>query len=228
MCTGFEIAALLGTGLSAAGGIMQQRNATQNAQRQAEARNERLRNTLAKNDKLAEQSRAEFDQRQKQSTAEQIEADRQNATQQRNDTAQEAIDTAPAATAAPSISGSAPQVVQSEMAKRIQSALGDARETAGAQAKLQGYGDAWLGQGFQDVEAGRNIGKNANFAAGNMAILPYQQDIAEFNAYKPASPIGGILQGFGNALTTYGGSGGLPKKKITDPWAGLRGVTPQW
>jgi len=225
MCTGMEIAGLvLGPLLSTGGALVQASEQEANNRRMAEARNERLRNTMTKNDRLAEQSRAEFDARQRQSTTESIEGDRAQKTAERSDTLEQAVQEAPKEAAGGSLSGSAPTVVKSELAKRMAAAMGQATDSAKAQAKLGGYGDTWLNQGFQDVTAGRNIGQNANFASGNLAILPHQQDIAEMRAYKPISPIGGLLQGFGSMLGSYGG-GGMPKKSLTDPWAGMRGAS---
>lgn len=209
-----EIAALIGTAASTVGGFITQQEQQANIQRQADARNERLNQTMLKNDALAKQSRAEFDARQQKATGDAIEQDRADKTAERTQALTDAVDSTPAA-ADISLSGSAPTVVKSELAKRMATALGQATDSAKAQAKLGGYGDSWLGQGFQDVAAGRNIGQNANFAAGNMAILPYQQDIAEQHATKPISPIGGLLSGFGSMLSSYGGSGGVAKKSYT-------------
>jgi hypothetical protein len=218
MCTGLEIAGMLaGPLLSTAGSFIQQSEQEANNRRMADARNEKLRVTMAKNDSLADQSRAEYNARQQKASADQIETDRQQKTAERSDTLEQAVQEAPKEAAGVSLSGSAPTVVKSELAKRMAAAMGQATESAKAQAKLGGYGDTWLDQGFQDVTAGRNIAQNANFASGNLSILPYQQDIAEMRAYKPISPIGGLLQGFGGMLSSYGGSGGVPKKSYKSP-----------
>lgn len=217
MCTGLEIASLVaGPLLSAGGAMIQAKEEQANQKRMAEARNEKLRGVMAKNDQLADESRAEFNARQQKATAESIEAERAAKTDERSQNLEAAVTEAPAAVENVSLSGSAPTVVKSELAKRMSTALGQATDSAKAQAKLGGYGDAWLGQGFQDVQAGRNIGQNANFAAGNLAILPYQQDIEETRAYRPISPLGGLLQGFGGMVSSYGG-GGVPKKSYKSP-----------
>lgn len=219
MCTGVELIGLLGAGLGTAGQMITAREQQKNAERQAAARNQKLDVAMQKNDALADQSRAEFDARQQKATAENIEQDRADKTAQREEQLTAAVNSTPAPTDSVSLAGSAPTVVKSELAKKMASAMSSATDSAKAQAKLGGYGDAWLGQGFQDVAAGRNISKDANFAAGNMAILPFQQDIAEQRAYKPISPIGGLLSGFGSMMASYGGSGGaVPKKSYTSPY----------
>lgn len=223
MCTGFEIAALLGSGISAVGAGIQNSENEANQRRMAEARNEKLRGTLNKNDELAQDSREEFNKRRQNTTAEALEQDRADATQKRDDTLQQSVAESPAPAANVSLSGSAPEVVKSELAKRMQTAMSDGKAQAKNLSKLSGYGDTWLNQGFADVEAGRGIAQDANFASGNMAILPYQQDIAETRAYEPISPIGGLLQGAGSMLGSFGGGGAVPKKKVApDPWSGMR------
>jgi hypothetical protein len=210
------IGAIASAGLSAAGQMITANEAQANAERMAAARNEKLNVAMKKNDDLAAKSRAEFDARQQKATAESIEQDRADKTQAREDQLTQAVESSPASVE-PSLSGSAPTVIKSDLAKRMAAAMGEAKDSAKAQAKLGGYGDAWLGQGFQDVQAGRNIGTNANFASGNMAILPYQQDIAEQRAYKPISPIGGLLSGFGSMLGSYSGGGAVPKRSYVSP-----------
>lgn len=219
MCTGLELAAMIGGPLlSAAGTMIQTNEAEANAKRQAAARNEKLNLTLAKNDKLADESRQAFNQRKENATDEATDKAKQDATEERQDTLQTAIPDQPTVSAP--VSGSAPTVVKSEIAKRMADALGGAREQAQRLGTLGGYGDMWFDQGLQDTATGRDLSQNANFASGNMAILPYQQDIAETRAYKPISPIGGLLQGLGSGISSFGGSGGLPKKSYTTPFFG--------
>lgn len=229
MCTGMEIAALAGSALSAAGGLAQQSEAAANAKRQAKARNDELNRTLQTNDKLAQQSRDAYNQRQQTASADAIKQDQQAQTANRDQTLQQAVQPADQASAGVSISGSAPTVVKSELAKKMADVMATGKQRAQNLATLGGYGDSWLNQGLQDQNTGLDLGVNSNFSQGNMATLPYRQDVAETRAYKPISPIGGLLQGFGSMLGSYAGGGGtfggfgsaVPKK---DPWAGLRTV----
>jgi len=220
MCTGLEIAGMIaGPLLSTVGAMVQQSEVEANNKRMAEARNERLQNTLQKNDKLAQDSREAFNQRQQAATAGAIEDDRAKETQERQDTIDQAVQDTAKVTPSISLAGSAPKVVQDTFGKKMSEAIDYGRSQAQKQATLGGYGDAWLGQGFKDVDTGRQLNEQANFAQGNMAILPYQQDIAETRAYKPISPIGGLLQGFGSMIGSAGGSGGIvPKKNYKSAW----------
>lgn len=221
MCTGLEIAGLVGGLASTAGGLVTANEQQKNAERQAEARNNELKRTLLKNDDLAKQSRETFNERAEKLKGDQMAEDQQAATEKRTDTLEQAVEQTPVSPDDVSLSGSAPTVVKSELAKRMGDALAGSKAQAQAQAKLGGYGDSWMNQGFADVEAGRDLNQQANFASGNMSILPYQQDIAEMRATKPISPIGGLMQGLGGMLTSFGGSGGLtPKKRYTSPVGG--------
>lgn len=218
MCTGLELIGLIaGPVMSGIGAAIQQREMARNQQRMAEARNNELRRTLAKNDALAERSREVFEARRRASEGPELDKAEQEAKEKRSQELQVAAEQTPAPAADIPLAGSTPQVVQSDIAKRFQNAINQSKDQADKLGILSGYGDMWLNQGFADAQAGRELGTYSNFASGNMALLPYQQDIAEMRAYKPISPIGGILQGVGGMLSSYGGGGGLPKRSYTSP-----------
>lgn len=220
MCTGLEVLGALsgiaGSALSAAGAAQQQKEAEANAQRQADARNEVLRQTMAKNDALAQQSREDFAQRKSQITEDAMNADQAKEVQNRTDQAQQLIDKNPVSAEAIPLGGSTPDVVKSDLAKRMGDALQSSKDLAAKKAALSGVGDMWLNQGFENADTARQLQEKANFQQGNLAILPYQQDIAEQRAYKPISSAGALLQGLGGVVGSIGGSlgkgGSLPTK----------------
>lgn len=222
MCTGLEfILPLIGAGLSAAGTAVTMNEQQKQAERQAEARNEELRRTLGKNDMLAQQSRDEYLRRQQDAKTNNM--DQKIQQKQRTKEAVQQIDTKPQTVADVPLAGDAPAVIKSDIAKKMSDALGRSKAEAAAQAKLGSFGDAWLNQGFKDQALGRDLSVNQDFANGNMALLPYQQDFAEFKATKPISPAGALLSGFGGLLSGFGGSSGsaLPKKTYTSPWVNV-------
>lgn len=223
MCVGLEI---LGTLLGTAGSLVTASEQQRNAERMAEARTNELKRHLVKNDALAQTTREEFARRNAEADQQGVQADQNRAQAERETALETAVQSSPAEDAAVvgvSTSGSAPQVVRAEMAKRMSDAIGETKQQAQRAAKLGSYGDAWMQQGFKDVEANRQISVDANFAAGNSALLPHQQDFAETRAYRPVSPIGGLLQGFGSMLGSAGGSFGAarPERRV-DPWKGMR------
>lgn len=219
MCTGIELLGMIaGPVISGVGAAIQQREMMKNQQRMAEARNNELRRTLAKNDQLAERSREVFEARRRATEGQELDKAEQEAKEKRSQELEAAAEQTPAPAADVPLAGSTPQVVQSDMAKRFQNAINQSKDQASRLGVLGGYGDMWLNQGFADMQAGRDLGTYSNFAAGNMALLPYQQDIAETRAYRPISPIGGILQGVGGMIGSYAGSeGGTPKRRYTSP-----------
>lgn len=222
MCLGI-IGPLIGGLMSAAGSMMTAKAAEDQARAQAEARNEKMRITLAKNDRIAKDSRKIFNKDANQYSEKKFTQTQDDATADRTaglDAAVEQVDPSSIP-----LSGSAPDVVKSELAKRLLDTMQYGKSQAQRLGTVGGYGDAWLRRGYGTAAAGRNIGINQNFTAGNLAILPYQQDMAELAAYKPISPIGGILSGLGSALGQGGGgggflSGGVPKTSYTSVYTG--------
>lgn len=221
MCTGLEVLGALGgiagSAMSAIGAAQQQREAEANAQRQADARNEVLRQTMAKNDALAQQSREDFATRKQQITADAMNADQAKEQANRENQADQAIQDAPLPVNAIPLTGDQPEIVKSDLAKRMGTALQSSKDLAAKKAALASVGDMWLNQGFQNADIGRQLQEKANFQQGNLAILPFQQDIAEQRAYKPISSAGALLGGFGNMLSSYSGSlggGASPKTSL--------------
>lgn len=208
---------LVSAGLSAAGSIMQQKEARKQAERQAQARNDEMNKTLAANDVLAKDARDIYQQVEDKAQPAQQEQRQAEATQDRTETLQNAVSDAPKS--AP-LAGSTPQVVQSEIAKRMSDTVAEGKASAQRLGKVGGYGSALFNQGLENNSAGRDIGIKSGFAAQNLSLLPYKQDFAEYKAYKPQSPLGGILMGLGGALGSYAGgnSGGVPKTNYISPY----------
>lgn len=228
MCFGLEAAwlpAVIGAGLSVAGTVTQQKQQERQRREIADARNEAMRDTLVKNKQLAEDSRDTFNKRMADASAEQMEADQKQAqdtrSQELNEASAAPAEEAAGAAVAP-ISGAEPELVSGDLARRMKAALGESKQQAQALSKLGSYGDMLLEQNFLDTQAGRDIGTSANKAAGNSSIMPYAQDFAEYHAYKPISPIGGILQGVGGLISGMGGSSSanMPRRTYSTPFLG--------
>ena len=207
MCLGPELLLLLGgTGLSIVGNRMTQRQLAAQTKARADARNRVLATTLTKNDALADEARSVFNNRLEEIQPEEFDQQQADVTAERTGTLEGAL-ALPNPEDVP-ISGSAPQVVKSEIAKRMLSAFERAKGNAQALGKLGGYGDAFFRGGLKDAEAGNQISIPNNFARGNLGILPHLQDFAEVAATKPISPLGGILSGIGAGIGTAVGSRG--------------------
>jgi len=170
-----------------------------NAARIAKARNERLQAALKRNDEYAAVARERFDSR-----ADEQDPSRQDADLNKNKV--DAGETIASNIATPdyesggAISGSAPPIVRSALAKSMLDTFQKSTGQAKALGALGGYSDYWFNQGVGNTSAGRDIGIQNDFARGNMSILPYEQDYAEVQANKPRSGIGGLLSGLGGFL----------------------------
>lgn len=225
MCFGLEaawLAPLLGAGLSVAGTAITQNEQQQMAQDQADARNEALRATLLKNDRLAQDTRETFADRLNKGRKETVDQQNKKAGRDRATDLKAAVEKTSEMDAlqGADISGTAPDIVGSDLAKRMKTVMAEGKDQAKALGKLGAYGDSWLKQGFLDTQAGRDIGVSTNKAAGNSAIMPYAQDFAEMQATHPLSPIGSILSGLGGAVGSMGGSFKtvVPRKTYTTPF----------
>ncbi len=204
MCDPITLAVMAAaTAASVTGAGIQSREAIDNARRIAKARNQRLEQTRAENKKFADDSRDIFNKR-----VADIDGDvntNLGVAQAERTAGIEGNIPGPETDVSP-VGDDAPQVVKSDFAKKIAEAF--AKSTARAQAlgKLSGYTGYFARQGDADEAAGRGVGVNANFAAGNMGILPHIQDMAEVQAYRPSSGLGEAMQAIGSALGGYAGT----------------------
>jgi hypothetical protein len=205
MSLGAIAPALIGGLLSVGGQAMTISSQNKQAEEAAQARNQVLQQTLKKNDAIAADSRNLFNERRAEVEPEPMAEAQEEATADRTATLDASVQAAPEEMSG--LSGSAPQVVQSELAKRMMGAVEKGKTEAQQLGKVGGYGDTWFNQGIANVDTSRNLGVNQNFASGNMALLPYGQDLAEQAAYKPISPFGSILSGLGSAFGSASGGG---------------------
>ncbi len=196
---------IVGALLGAVGSMITSNEQQKNAERQAAARNQKMELTLSRNDPIADQSRKALDARLAKSTPDAVTADQTAEQNKRTAQVEQAVTPVAQSTDNAPLTGSAPAVVQSALAKKMQDVFAQGKARAQAAGALGSYGDSWLNQGFANADVNRQQSIDNNFLQGNLQILPAQQDIAETRAYKPISPIGGILSGLGSM---FGGMGG--------------------
>lgn len=208
MCIGPELLLpmIIGGAISGGGAAIKSHDEQKQAERAAKSRNDVLKTTLAKNDKIAQDTRNTYAAREAGYSADKVAARQGDAeTSRMNGVDQVLPQTAPDPTN--TTTADSPDIVKTEVAARMSDALKQGRERAKASAKLGAYGDQWFGQNLDNAAASRDIGMNAGFANSNLNNLGALQDLAEMSTYKPASPLGGILMGAGNMLGTAGGGG---------------------
>lgn len=109
-------------------------------------------------------------------------------------------------------------IVAATLSKKLREAAEAARASGMRTAKLSAYGDL-LGENQRSNEqTGRGIKTTNAIATGNMALLPYEQDLVGFQKRTPiATPIAdqvpgwvGPVKGFANLGSAMAGSGKLP------------------
>ncbi len=205
MCTGLEIALALGsTALSTVGSAMAASEQQRNNERQARARNQELSNAMARNKELSQEAITSLNSRVADAAPE--------AQKEQTQTAQDALvsslsEAARVPEVDTGISGSAPEVVKTEMAKRLGESLGTARTNAENLGKLGTYGQMMFNNNMANQQTAQDIALPVGLARSNMDILPGLQDLAQISANKPGSGLGQVLQGLGNLGASAAGSG---------------------
>jgi hypothetical protein len=195
-------------GLSAGGAAIQRSEADANANSIASARNGVLQQYLDRQRKLGEEGRGYFDTRmQDYAPGKQAEA-LDKAQADRTEGILKNV-SAPNVDAVP-LTGSTPQVVKSEIAKRMLATFQQATDRAKAAGKLSGYGDSWLGNNLGVADTARRVGTVNNFSQNEAALLPNEQQFAEVAARKQPSIWGPILSAGGNLVASAAGRGANP------------------
>lgn len=208
MCIGPELLLPMVIGGALAGGGQMIKTAGENkqAEQSAKSRNEVLKSTLAKNDRIAQDTRNTYAAREAGYSTDKIAARQGDAETSRMNGVdhvlpQNAPDPSTASTA------DAPDIVKTEVAARMSDALKQGRERAKASAKLGSFGDQWFGQNLDNAAASRDIGMQSGFASSNLNNMGALQDLADMSTYKPVSPLGSILMGTGNMVGSAAGAG---------------------
>lgn len=106
-------------------------------------------------------------------------------------------------------------VVRGELAKKMSEALASTQAGAGRAAKLGSFGDSWTTAGDGAQNSARKIDTTNNFARGEIAMLPADQDLQEFVLRKPIRKAGanaknpaGLLTGLGSFVGSMAGAYG--------------------
>lgn len=194
--------------LSAGGAAITRSEQDANANSIASARNGVLQQYLDRQRKLGQEGRGYFDKRMEDyAPGKQGEA-LDKAQTERTDSILKDV-SAPNTDAIP-LTGSTPQVVKGEIAKRMLTTFQQATDRAKAAGKVGGYGDTWLGNNFGVADTARRVGTVNNFSQNEAALLPNEQQFAEIAARKQPSMWGPILSAGGNMLAAGAGRGWNP------------------
>jgi hypothetical protein len=216
------------TAASVGGGIANRNTQRQNADRVAARNLQVARERNAVRDQYRERQKAWGDEAQGENTkaidamGPDAQAKKQgDVTDARAEVAQN-IQRAPVAGEAP-ISGSAPSVVEGEIASRMMKAYQDSQAQAGRAAKLGGYGDVWQRNALDLNDTNRRVNTLNNFSRGDMSLLGYDQDFAEYlvpQAKMKSNVWGDVLTGAGKLGSAAAGSGAFAPAAAAAPAAG--------
>jgi len=231
MCTGIEIALLAGGAAASLGGTLMERNAQQeNAAAMARARNQELRDSMARQRRYEDRSRTEGVAKALERFDPKTQADAQAADQARRDTAiTEAVAPTQGAEGVP-LDDSTNVVVKGAISKKLSDVFKLATDRAKLNAKPLTYADMLAGNNIDLTNAGRVVDTQNSFARQEAAMLPAQQDFAAYMAQKDPSIWGPVLKAAGGLAVGAGGSGylknlgGLTGAGATPPTAALTGT----
>lgn len=194
--------------LSAGGAAISSSEARSNANSRANARNSVLAQSLDRQAQWGKEARGYFDSRMGDYEKPAQEASLTKA--QDNRTADITKNMTTPTTGDIPLSGSTPEVVKSEIAKRMLTTFQQATDRAKAAGKVGGYGDTWLGNNMGVTDTARRVGTVNNFSANDAALLPARQDLAEIGATKAPSIWGPLLSAGGQVVAAGAGRGWNP------------------
>ena len=198
---------LLGTGISAIGGLNAAGSASRNAAARNAARNGVLQEQLVRQRAYRDQNYKDFDQTMS-GYSQPAQGQRlQENTDNRSNAQLAAINSVASGANDVPVSSSAPSVVSSEYAKRIGDALAVSMSRAKAGAALGGYGDQWNFNSLDNQRLGQKLDTTNNFARGQAALTSPLQDLAEFSVTKAPNQGAALTGSFGKLLTGAAGAG---------------------
>lgn len=105
------------------------------------------------------------------------------------------------------VAPSAPGAISSNLSRVVQNAVDKARKQTAAGGNLAAWGDVGLNTKMGMSDAANKISMINDFSRGSANLLPFEQAVAERNAYKPPSGIGDLLSLGGTAVSMGGGMG---------------------
>jgi hypothetical protein len=115
---------------------------------------------------------------------------------------------APSTAGQPPVQAGAPPAVAADRAARLKDAFNFVKNQGTATGKLGGYGDQWFTQNLGEQDAARKIGVGNTFANETKSLIGPEQDLAAAAAYKTPSWVPGVMQGVVGMLGSYSGRGG--------------------
>ena len=104
--------------------------------------------------------------------------------------------------------GSAPSVVNTEIARKINDAMKSGKKTARSLGNMGAFGDQQFNNRMALNNTNQTLGNLSNNANRSMSLLPLEQQVAANNASKSPNMIGDLLSMAGQGAAMYGMTGG--------------------
>lgn len=195
----------ISTALAVGSKLVSNSEATNNANREAAARNAVLQDTLRREQGFADSNKVEQDKNLAHYAPGAQQTQLTDAQTARGNSVTGNMTTGNANDVP--LTADAPAAVRGELAKRLLAVHDGAVSRAKDNANLGGYGDTWLTNSLNTADADRNIGVTNNYANGQKSILSSMQDSAGAAAYKPPSIWSTILNGASGLAAGKAGAG---------------------
>lgn len=205
MCLGPELIA--GLALTAGGNYLNAREQNKNAKRAVEARQNSLKQEMARQSAYQDKTSADMFRILEQYQPQNASAAQDSLQNQREQALNENV--APVSTSDfQAVTSDAPKVVQDALSKGLSTADARSKAAAKAAAGMYGPGDFLFRTGLNTANIGSNIATQAGFAKRSSDINSLEQEIAARNSQKTSSGIGDLMGLAGQGLSLYGGLNG--------------------
>lgn len=214
MCFGPEMLASLA--LSGVGNAIQTSQNNASARAQQNARNAAVAQGIQEQAVNQQKSGAEFDKALNHFTPENQQHDLGALVTSRTNALSLPANQIPATGNTTTASESTPNVVQSDLAKRLADATAFGVQQAGALGKIGAYGDQAVGNDISTLDSSRKVASISDFAARQAQINRLKQQVDASNAARPASGIGSILGLVGSAGVNDAAGGGHGFSRISN------------
>jgi hypothetical protein len=205
MCIGPELIA--GLALSAAGNYMNTKEQNKNASRAVEARQNSLRQEMARQKEYQDKSSSDLFRILDQYTPANAQAKQAELQASREAALNDVVSPVNQGDYAP-MTNDAPQVVKDSLQKGLKEASARSAAAAKSSAGMYGLGDLLFRNGLNTANIGSGMATNAGFAKRSSDINTLEQEIAARNSQKSSSGIGDLLGLAGQGLSLYGGING--------------------
>ena len=197
-------ASILGMAASGIGTAVNTSNANKNNQRMVNARNEAMQNELnrqdafqAESDQVFQDNLANYDKSNQDVALANIQLQRGN----------ELVKSLAQPNEYAPTTGSAPDVVKSEVARKINDAMKSGRKTAKSLGNMGAFGDLQFRNRIGNQRSGDLLGEIGGNARRSSNLLPFEQSVAEANAFEPPSMFGDLIKLGGQGALSYGFGG---------------------